>query len=289
MRAASGEVVAGRRPAGCGSNRSNAACSASSRKAWNRDSPICNVSHASGTDFNGQAEVRSIGPCPPIAGGTGRIVTGTFRHSAANIIDLHVDGLSEPIGTTANHPFWSIDRQSFVRADSLQPGERLRGADGPHAVVGVIPRAAPEAVYNLEIQVDHVYHVSSGGLLVHNGTEDCLGNARSLVDEMSPSEAERYRKYWGERYHGHDQGTRFRDQAAPGTRSITDQKLSSETGELYPRETIFDEYGRRIGNNDFTNHGGADHPNPHHHTRNPLTGERGSGSGLHPNTPTPSK
>jgi RHS repeat-associated protein len=81
--------------------------------------------------INGQAEVRSIGPCPPIAGGNGRIVTGTFHHRAANIIDLHVAGLPEPIGTTANHPFWSIDRQSFVRADSLQSGERLRGAAVP--------------------------------------------------------------------------------------------------------------------------------------------------------------
>jgi RHS repeat-associated protein len=116
----------------------------------------------------GEADVLSITACPAIADGPGRIVTGTFRHESAATFDLHVEGLPEPIGTTGNHPFWSMDRQEFVRADSLEPGERLQGLDGPLAVNSLTRRADPEPVYNLEIQVAHVYHVGSAGVLVHN-------------------------------------------------------------------------------------------------------------------------
>jgi hypothetical protein len=43
-------------------------------------------------------------------------------------------------------------------------------------------------VFNLEVDGQHVYHVASSGLLVHN---DC-----SFVDLMSKDEADLYRKYW---------------------------------------------------------------------------------------------
>ena len=73
--------------------------------------------------IDGNATVLSVSDCPPIAAGVGSVVTGTFRHSSASIIDVTVSGPSAPIGTTANHPFWGEDRQDFVRADSLLPGE----------------------------------------------------------------------------------------------------------------------------------------------------------------------
>ncbi len=73
-----------------------------------------------------------------------------------------------PIGTTANHPFWSEDRQQFVRADELRRGERLRAFHGTPRVMDVHSRQAPEPVYNLEVEVDHVYHVGTDGILVHN-------------------------------------------------------------------------------------------------------------------------
>jgi hypothetical protein len=67
----------------------------------------------------GPAEVQSIEPCPPIKPRLSprhRLVTGKFIHSAANILDLYVEGLSDPIGVTPNHPFWSEDRQAFIAA-----------------------------------------------------------------------------------------------------------------------------------------------------------------------------
>lgn len=102
---------------------------------------------------------------------------------------------------------------------------------------------------------------------------------------MSTDDADRYERYWSEGYT--PGGQRQRDQAIPGTRSITDQKLSGETGIVYTRETIYDGFGRRIGNNDYTDHGRqATHTAPHYHIRDPVTGERdGPFPGLHPNTP----
>ena len=59
---------------------------------------------------------------------------------------------------------------------------------------------------------------------------------------------------------------------------------------MHYRETIFDEYGRKICTNDYTDHQRPDvptHTNPHHHT-NPSTDPSQHGKpvpGFHPNTP----
>jgi hypothetical protein len=75
----------------------------------------------------------------------------------------------ESIGTTANHPFWSVDRQEFVRAGSLEIGERLKTLSGNVKVVQQkLPRPSPEPVFNLEVHAEHVYFVGEDGVLVHN-------------------------------------------------------------------------------------------------------------------------
>ena len=106
---------------------------------------------------------------PPIAAGPGRLVTTVYRHTPKPVVDVAVEGEPVPIGATANHPFWSVDRRAFIPAGDLRPGERLQDADGYHvAVRGVTPRGPPEPVYNLEVDAEHVYRVGAGGLLVHN-------------------------------------------------------------------------------------------------------------------------
>lgn len=123
--------------------------------------------------IDGDATVLSIDPCPPIETKSDRhrVVTGVFRHEAAQIIRLTIAGLSEPIETTANHPFWSEDRRDFVRADDLTENERLRSLDGSlaHLVESEL-LAEAKPVYNLEVHLDHMYHVASAGILVHNGS-----------------------------------------------------------------------------------------------------------------------
>ena len=122
--------------------------------------------------IDGNAKVLAITDCPPIAANPGpgfQIVTGTFQHQAAKILDIGVESESKPIGTTPNHPIWSADRESFVRADSLSVGEQLQTLNGITRVTSISPRGPPEPVYNLEVQVKHTYYVADSGVLVHNG------------------------------------------------------------------------------------------------------------------------
>ena len=73
--------------------------------------------------LDGAAKVVAISACPTIDDGPGRVVTGTFAHESADVVDLRFEGIEDPIGATANHPFWSVDRQEFL------PG-RWNGARG---------------------------------------------------------------------------------------------------------------------------------------------------------------
>jgi hypothetical protein len=124
------------------------------------DVPECGIS--------GRADVLAVEACPPIASGPGRVVTSTFHHQAAATIDIAIEGMEEPIGSTPNHPIWSETEQQFVRADALRPGEQVRTLTGLAQVVAITPRGPPEPVFNLEVQVDHLFHVGTGGVLVHN-------------------------------------------------------------------------------------------------------------------------
>lgn len=120
----------------------------------------------------GNATVLEITAAPhvlPRPGPRHRLVTGTFQHAAANVLDVQVSGEEHAIGVTANHPIWSVDAGSFLPAGELSQGERVLLANNQTAqIVGITPRQTPEAVFNLEVDDQHVYFVSHSGVLVHN-------------------------------------------------------------------------------------------------------------------------
>ncbi len=119
----------------------------------------------------GDAKVLAISPCPPIASGPGHLVTATFKHQPDGEL-LTVTVGNDEIGCSANHPFWSENRQDFVEAGQLRQGERVRTRlEQVAAVVAIKPRPPTAWVYNLEVQGEHVYEVGSNGVLVHN---DCI-------------------------------------------------------------------------------------------------------------------
>jgi len=134
---------------------------------------------------SGPARVVNIGRAPAFAQGSGQIVTGTFSHSAGNVINLYIDGLDKPIGTTDNHPFWSEDRQVFVPAGKLQNGEILRTANGQLLAVNASSPRAADAVFNLEVNNEHVYFVSAAGILVLNNYVDYDGPVFHGTDDIS--------------------------------------------------------------------------------------------------------
>ncbi|MGQ0628612.1 MAG: polymorphic toxin-type HINT domain-containing protein, partial [Phycisphaerales bacterium] len=122
----------------------------------------------------GKALVKSVGPCPPIKPEStakdrkSDVVIGTFRTTNAVVMDLYVEGLDKPIGTTASHPFYSVDRGGWTAAGDLKPGETLRTQSGTTKVVRSATKPGTQTVYNLEVHRSHTYFVSDAKLLVHN-------------------------------------------------------------------------------------------------------------------------
>ena len=91
----------------------------------------------------------------------------------------HESGEIEVIETTDEHPFFvecpvdvsagNVDaKPGFVRADLLQPGDRLRTLTGTAVVTLVQFSAQRETVYNFTVGEHHTYHVGANGVLVHN-------------------------------------------------------------------------------------------------------------------------
>ncbi|QDT59681.1 hypothetical protein SV7mr_21900 [Stieleria bergensis] len=121
--------------------------------------------------ITGPALLVDMQTAPLIKAGQGRVVTATFQHTNADVIDLTIEDAveRETIGTTSNHPFWSEDRQAFVQAGSLKSGERVRTYLGDQKqVISLLARPGPQEVYNLEVHAEHVYYVGEFGTLVHN-------------------------------------------------------------------------------------------------------------------------
>ena len=163
--------------------------------------------------LTGEAIVTDIQACSEIEPRAGngddrRVVTATFNHSSGDVIDLvladELSDLTTPdlnpetqtpkpvgeadIGTTSNHPFWSVDRQEYVQAEQLQVGERLQTLHGDtKTVVSNLPRPGPKTdVYNLEVHAEHVYFVGKDGVLVHNA---CDTNKMGSIGEHAAIDA----------------------------------------------------------------------------------------------------
>lgn len=69
--------------------------------------------------IEGPAQVVSIEETFVVPG-TGRLVTGVFRHQAGSILELKIEGEHQPLGTTKSHPFWSVDREDWISAHDLK-------------------------------------------------------------------------------------------------------------------------------------------------------------------------
>lgn len=139
--------------------------------------------------------VTSIYECPKIQPGPGAVVTGKFAHEVrGKILAVTVEGVDKPITVTPNHPFWSEDAQDFVEVGDMSPGATVRLADGQlRRLTNIETRAGPSSiytVYNLEVAGEHVYHVSTAGVTVHNKG----GHGSSAMVPKAPSKLGE----WGE-------------------------------------------------------------------------------------------
>ncbi|WP_417388074.1 Hint domain-containing protein [Gimesia sp.] len=120
-----------------------------------------------------------------------------------------------PIGTTPNHPIWSVDREAFVRTDSLSVGERLQTLNGIARITNITARGPPEPVYNLEVQVKHTYFIADSGVLVHNGANCDLSSigtqnaATQWETKTGRAYDRRFRRLWRQ-FEGEEIGDNFK-------------------------------------------------------------------------------
>ena len=108
----------------------------------------------------------------PIAGvSASRPVTGLIVHSGPRTMTAVTLAGGATIVATDHHLFWDATAGSFIDADSLRVGDKLREATG--RLIRVIKTRVYDAAltaYNLTISGIHTYYVVAGGqsVLVHN-------------------------------------------------------------------------------------------------------------------------
>ncbi len=140
--------------------------------------------------LHGEAMVLAIEPAPPITTGSGQLVTGTYSRVSTGLFQIAFEGLSEPVEATSAHPFHCDSCSSeWVRADDLKPGDCITTLTGCAEVQSITSLPGLHRVFNLEIEGEHVYRVSSLGLLVHN---NCVhGNSKASTNPQHGYEIRR--------------------------------------------------------------------------------------------------
>jgi hypothetical protein len=147
-------------------------------------------------DIETNAKILSVQPCPLIPDGPGEVVTATLKTNRAHVLDLvfeptrgppsldgnvveqsenvAIESLGETIelGVTPEHQIWSIDRAQFIPAGELSLNEHCITIDEKvYQLKSKTEQQNPVPVYNFEVSNQHVYYVSSEGLLVHNANQ----------------------------------------------------------------------------------------------------------------------
>nr|WP_232072752.1 polymorphic toxin-type HINT domain-containing protein [Phytohabitans flavus] len=96
-------------------------------------------------------------------------------------------GGASVLHTTAEHPFWSLTRNSWVNASQLLPGEHARTSDGQTATITAVRNfVAARHMHNLTVADIHTYYVLAGNIpvLVHNDPMDPLSFGQGYTGRM---------------------------------------------------------------------------------------------------------
>ena len=143
---------------------------------------------------DGPALIQSINECPTIQPGLGRVVIGRFIHRRDGVMWMKLSDVGKPIGITDTHHVYSVDRGEFLPAGQLQVGETLKLYDRLTQITSLTPNVGTHQVFNLEVQGEHVFRVTTSGLLVHN-TCGNVSKGKGDFDAPNPG-ASRSLRFW---------------------------------------------------------------------------------------------
>lgn len=105
-------------------------------------------------------------------------------HWVPRVVDIDLGDAT--ITCSPEHPFWVQD-SGWKTAGVLEAGTQLSTFDGTVAIRGIRHRHGGFQVFNIEIDLLHVYHVSALGVLVHNkaNAHSFFKNRRAIVESLT--------------------------------------------------------------------------------------------------------
>ncbi len=132
----------------------------------------------------GLARVHGIRGPPSIQPGPGRVVLMTISRDHEQLLSVALDGTDKALEVTGNHRLYSRNRGGWVEARDVRAGEQLMTPTGGARVESV--RAVPGRfrVFNLEVEGEHEYYVSSAGVRAHNAAGDCIKLAKAARKKL---------------------------------------------------------------------------------------------------------
>jgi RHS repeat-associated protein len=119
-------------------------------------------------NIRGFALVTALHPAPLVPPGPGHVVLATMNHLNDEVMVLRFDGSKEPLELTPGHPLWSPDTGAWIAAGELVAGQHLSGLRGWVTISSIEPKPGVHRIFNLEVEHEHVFRVSSLGILAHN-------------------------------------------------------------------------------------------------------------------------
>jgi hypothetical protein len=137
----------------------------------------------------GDATVQDIRRCPSREECLGKMSIGEYKPWPCRAGDLKIVCEKDTIGVTPTHPFWCPNKNDWVAAGRLEPGDLVQTMNGPSPVEWYVMREKPEpAVYNIEVDGDHVYRVGKSGVLVHNASAGVATAQQEAPHQECPCE-----------------------------------------------------------------------------------------------------
>ncbi len=92
----------------------------------------------------------------------------TVTHFNSYIVELRLEGHSNPLRLTDRHRIFSVTRGDWTPAASLTPNEELQTVFGSARVASVTPLSGTQRVYNIEVETAHSYFAGEAMVLSHN-------------------------------------------------------------------------------------------------------------------------
>ena len=138
----------------------------------------------------------AVKPCLKLKAGSGRLVlmrsVTDYTGPMASVTFKSSDGQMDTITGTYGHPVYSLDRCGYVDLGNLQPGERVRAADGWATAESMARWWGWEVVHNLEVDGEHRYAVGGIGVVGHNAKAS--GGANGCRPKIRTKKSDRVTK-----------------------------------------------------------------------------------------------